>query len=140
MNEATITQYIIHTFPEVETTEDFGYTFFFYGSDHKLPFATLAASDNEYDSVSKLDREGVFRLNIGISKETFQSLFGKDKVVLSDYDFTALDRFIPHPHYAPQHFICVLNPSEVTSGRVSELLAEAYGIAVRRRARQGETQ
>lgn len=29
MNETAITQYIIETFPEVETSENFGYTFVF---------------------------------------------------------------------------------------------------------------
>ncbi len=49
MDETTITQYILDTLADVETAENFGYTFFFYGSDRKLPFATLASSDNEYD-------------------------------------------------------------------------------------------
>ena len=80
MNESSVVDYITKTFPGVETTTSFGYTFFFYRSDRKLPFATLAASDNDFDRISNLDRPGVFRLNIGISKQTFQSLFGTTKV------------------------------------------------------------
>jgi len=30
-----------------------GCTFFFYGADHKLPFATLATADNDYDRVGQ---------------------------------------------------------------------------------------
>lgn len=56
--------------PDVEQAENFGYTFFFVGPDRRLPFVTLASSDNDYDKVSKLDREGVYRVNIGVSKET----------------------------------------------------------------------
>jgi hypothetical protein len=136
MDETTIAKYITDTFAGVETTDAFGYTFFFYGPERMLPFATLVAADNEYDRVSNLDRPGVFRLNIGVSKQTFQSLFGTAKVEVSTYDFTALDTIMPHPEYAAQHFVCVLNPSDVTLTRVQALLAEAYDLAVRRHAKR----
>ena len=138
MNESSVADYITKTFPGVETTINFGYIFFFYRSDHLLPFATIASSDNEYESISKLDRPGVFRLNIGVSRETFQSLFGTDKVDVGSYDFTALDVIMPHPDYAPQSFICVLSPSEATFERIRLLLAEAYDIAVRRYTRRNK--
>lgn len=137
-NESTIVDYITNTFPDVETSENFGYTFFFYRSDHMLPFATIASSDNEYESISNLDRPGVFRLNIGVSRETFQSLFGSAKVDISSYDFTALDVIMPHPDYAPQNFICVLSPSEATFEQLRPMLAEAYDIAVRRFTRRNK--
>ena len=132
MNESSIVDDIMKTFSEVETTTAFGYTFFFYRSERKLPFATLISSDQDYDRISNLDRPGVFRLNIGISKQTFQSLFGTAKVDVNSYDFTALDVLMPHPEYAKQHFICVLSPSEATFERIRLLLAESYDIAVRR--------
>lgn len=131
-------EYITTTFPDVETTTNFGYTFFFYRSERQLPFATLIASDNEYDRISNLDRPGVYRLNIGISRETFQALFGTAKVDVSSYDFTALDVIMPHPEYAPQNFICVLSPGAMTSEKVRDLLAEAYDIAVRRFTRRNK--
>jgi hypothetical protein len=37
-----------------------------------LPFATIASTGNEYERISYLDRPGVFRLNIGVSRETFR--------------------------------------------------------------------
>jgi predicted DNA-binding protein (MmcQ/YjbR family) len=140
MTEAEIAQYILDTFPGVETATNFGYTFFFYGSDRKLPFATLASSDNEHDRVSNLDRPDVFRLNIGVSKQTFQSLFGADGVNLRNNDYTAFDRIMPHPHYAAQAFICVLNPTEATSERVRTLLGEAYELARVRSAKRTKTE
>jgi len=138
MDETSVVNYITETFPGVETTTNFGYTFFFYRSDHILPFATLISSDQDYDRFSNLDRPGVFRLNIGVSRETFQSLFGTAKVDVSSYDFTALDVIMPHPEYAQQSFICVLAPSEATFERVRALLAEAYDIAVRRYTRRSK--
>ncbi len=132
MDETAIATYITTTFPDVETSENYGYTFFFYKDDHTLPFATLISADNEYDRVSDLDRPGIFRLNIGVSRETFQSLFGTAKVNTSNYDYTALDVIMPHPEYAPQSFICVLSPGDATLEQVRTLLAEAYNIAVRK--------
>jgi hypothetical protein len=100
------------------------------------PFASLANADYDYDRFSNLDRPGVFRLNIGIRKETFQTLFGAGSVNPGDWDFTALDRIMPHPEYAAQFFVCVLNPGEATWPTVQKLLAEAHDIAVQRQARR----
>jgi hypothetical protein len=136
MDETSITQYILDTFAGVETSTNFGYTFFFYGADHMLPFATLAVADYDYDRVSNLDRPGVYRLNIGVSKQTFQSLFGASRVEVSGYDFTVLDTIMPHPEYAAQSFICVLSPSAATFQKLRPFLAEAYDLAVRRQAKR----
>jgi hypothetical protein len=136
MDASEAADYIIKTFPDVETGEAYGYTFFFFKSDHKLPFATLIASDTEYDRVSNLDRPGVYRLNIGVSRETFEALFGSAKVDVKNYDYAALDIIMPHPDYAPQNFVCVLSPTTATWDKVQGLLAEAYGIAKQRFERQ----
>jgi hypothetical protein len=132
IDESFITSYITSTFEHVETTVNLGYTFYFYRDDHMVPFATIASTGNEYETVSKLDRPGVYRLNIGVSRETFQSLFGTGKIDISGYDFTALDTIMPHPDYSAQFFICVLSPSEATFERIRPLLAEAYDIAVKK--------
>ncbi|HEX5502790.1 MAG TPA: DUF6194 family protein, partial [Thermomicrobiales bacterium] len=42
------------------------------------------------------------------------------------------DRLLPHPVYAPQSWVCVLNPSDETFQTVRPLLAEAYDQAVNR--------
>jgi hypothetical protein len=136
MDDAFVTSYITKTFVDVETSQNFGYTFFFYRDDHMLPFATLASADNEYDRVSNLDRPGVYRLNIGVSRQTFQALFGPGPIDTSSYDFTALDTLMPHPDYAAQSFLCVLSPSTATFQQVQQLLAEAYDLAVKRYQRR----
>jgi len=136
MDEKGITDYIMNTFAGVETMTTLGYTFFFYGPDRMLPFTTVATADNEGDRVSNLDRPGVFRLNIGVSKQTFQVLFGTGKVEVSAYDFTTLDTIMPHPDYAAQSWLCVLNPSDTTFEQLRPLLREAYDLAVRRAARR----
>lgn len=119
---------------DVQRTEDFGYAFFFVGKDHRLPFLTIADSDYEYDDVSNLSREGVFRINIGVSRETFDSLVGGRKP--EDVDHTALDMFLPHPDYAKQNFICILSPSGENEEKVKAAISEAHGIAKARLERR----
>ena len=45
MNETTLIQYILDSFPHIETSENFSYRFFFYGADRMRPFASLANAD-----------------------------------------------------------------------------------------------
>ena len=114
MDEATVTQFIIQSFHDVQTQEKDGVTFFFFGPDRMFPFATLVTCDNAYDSTSNLDRPGIFRLNLGIGKATFHSLFG-DSPEGTSHDFT-----------------------EATfQARVAPLIAEAYENDVRKKARKG---
>lgn len=147
LDAAAVTQYIIDTFASVETTDAMGYTFFFYGAERKMPFATIAHEDNEYDSASQLHRPGVFRLNIGVRKETYRALFGPHPaasenpkgVVATGHDFAAINQLMPHPVYAPQSWVCILTPSpETFRNTVQPLLAEAYAIALERQARREE--
>ena len=143
MNEASITQTITSTFDSVHAVDAWGDTFFFYNPGRTLPdeiyFASLKAKDDEYDNFSNLNRPSTFRLNIGIGKATYRSLFGAPssrlsgnaKVVSGSYDFAALDQLLPHPVYGRQYWVCVLNPSDETFQNVIQpLLVEAYEIAV----------
>ena len=132
IDESFITNYITSSFENVKTTVNLGYTFFIYRDDDMLPFTTIASTGNEYEKISNLERPGVYRLNIGVSRETFKSLFGTNKPDISTYDFTALDVIMPHPDYSAQFFICVLSPGESTFERIKPLLAEAYDIAVKK--------
>jgi len=143
MDESSITQYIMDTFDGIETATLPGATFFFYGPDRMLPFVTLVTND-DFDQASNLNRPSVYRLNIGIGKQTFLSLFGSKQprpgaggAPDSSYDFTALDRLMPHPDYGHLYWVCVLNPSDATfQEKVQPLLAEAYELAVRRENRR----
>jgi hypothetical protein len=146
MNEDMITQYILDTFRGVDTVTADGNTFFFYDPEHKFPFVTLVTND-AYEQISDLDRPGVFRLNIGIGKQSFRALFGVSTppadpgdAGAGGYDFTALDQLMPHPVYGRMYWMCVLNPSAQTfETAVQPLLAEAYQLSVgkygKRRAR-----
>ena len=108
-----------------------GDMFFYCGPDRRMPFATLVRSDYPgHDERSALGRPGVYRLNIGVGRETFQRLLGfAPSAVPNDLDYTALDRLIPHPVYAPQSWLSVLNPGPATSAQARELLAGAHARA-----------
>jgi hypothetical protein len=143
VDQDAIIQYVTDTFAGVEVLRPTdgpgeGDTFFFYDPERdidpqrRLPFATIVVKDyGDFDNASHLNRADVFRLNIGVSRDTFRALFGD----VTDYDFAALDRLMPHPVYAPQSFLCVLNPSPETFETVRPLLAEAYSIVAARHAR-----
>ena len=101
--------------------------------EHLHPFATVVTADR-HDPASNLDREGVYRLNFGVAKKTYESILGprpswpKDgaMVVETGHDYTALNKLMPHPVYSPQSWMCVLNPSEETFASLRPLLVEAY--------------
>jgi hypothetical protein len=133
MNQAEVEAFV-EQLDNVQREDNFGYVFYFVGDDHRLSFVTIANSDNEYDSVSNLNREGVFRVNIGVSRETFQALLGDTRS--GDVDYSALDVFLPHPDYAKQHFVCILSPSQANEERTKQLIVEAHSIAAARLARR----
>jgi Family of unknown function (DUF6194) len=163
MDEASITRYITDTFDGVDVfvasreagspEVSWGDIFFYYDPGRKLPpdrrfpFATIVIKDYEnFDCASNLNRSGVFRLNIGVGKDTYRSLFGPQPsalgsggVVDTGHDFTALDQLLPHPVYAPQSWVCVLNPGAATFQAVRPLLAEAYDRSYRKHGKARPT-
>jgi hypothetical protein len=141
MNEAEITQYITSTFDDVKITVHERNSFFSYDPEQKFPFATLMTNDVN-DQASNLNRPNVFRLNIGVSRETYQALFGEQPVfapnggvIATGHDYTTLDKLMPHPIYAPMSWVCVLNPAK-TLETVKQLLAEAYEMDVRKHSKR----
>lgn len=145
MNDTEISHYITSTFNGVDVLSASGDSFFYYNpdnnpeADRKFPWATLVTSDGN-DPFSNLNRPSVYRLNIGVSKTTFQALFGSPKPSSSNdgaafegYDYTALDQIMPHPVYGKMYWVSVLNPTDETlEQNVRPLLTEAYEAAVKK--------
>lgn len=130
-----LTAYIGHTFPDADILSIPGATFFSLDPEKHFPnFATIVTSDDDYDEGARLSREGVFRINLGLTRATFDRLTAS----VVDPDFSALDTVLPHPTYARQHWIGILNPSHETFERVLRpLLAEAHDRLASQRARHG---
>jgi len=135
VDEVSILRYIAHAYPDADIFTAGSGTFISCdGEKHWPNFATLVTSD-EYDPASDLDRPGVFQLNIGVSKATFEKAVGSN----TNPDYTALDTLMPHPVYAMQHWVSILNPSEATFDKVvKQLLDEAHERVARARRKVAE--
>ncbi|MGH7496054.1 MAG: DUF6194 family protein [bacterium] len=135
MHQAEVEAFVAEL-ENVQREEAFGYLFFFVGNDHRLPFVTIANSDQDFDNVSNLNRDGVFRINIGVSKETYKNLIGEPSS--EPVDYSVLDTFLPHPEYSKQNFICILNPFGENVDTTKKLLVEAHSIAAARLQRKAK--
>ena len=133
MNQSEVEAFV-SKLDNVQRDDSYGYAMYFVGDEHLVPFVSIASSDNEYDSVSDLNREGIYRINIGVGRETFDSLVGNMK--LEDIDYSALDVLIPHPEYAKQHFVCILNPSGENEELTKKLITEAHDLVANRLERK----
>jgi hypothetical protein len=128
-----ITSWITSTYPEARVASAMGATFFSLTDEHWPNFATIVTTDeHDMGTPSNLSRDGVFRLNIGVGKDTFARLVGS----MADPDHAALDRVVPHPVYARQRWISILNPSRRTfDDVVKPLIAEAHDRLARPRGK-----
>lgn len=150
MTDVEMGQYIFETFKGVDEVVNEDNHFYFYNpdpnvpADHMFPFVTLMTNDVN-DTFSNLNRPGIWRLNIGVSKQTFRALFGlpqraskvedaetaEEDEDVKGSDFTALDTIMPHPVYGRMYWVCVVNPSpETLAEKVRPLMDEAYNAAV----------
>lgn len=118
-----------------------GDTFFFYDPDgvtvpeRRLPYATIVTGDYPgFDEASDLDRPGVFRVNVWVGKSTSEAHSA------DDIDYTVLDQVIPHPVYAKQSWLSVLNPGPNTDNTVRDLLREAHAGAKNRYVKRQEAE
>jgi hypothetical protein len=107
------------------------------GSPRKMPFATIVTKDYAgFDVESKLDRGGLFRLNLDLGREAFNTLFGFGPKDLpahrAKYDFAALDLVFPHPAYGEQGWASVINPSAASKEKVESLMRLALDRALGR--------
>ncbi|WP_372490083.1 DUF6194 family protein [Chitinophaga sedimenti] len=66
---------------------------------------------------------------IGAPKDTYAKLFPAGE---QQWDFTTLNTLMPHPHYAAQHYICILSPAEEKLQKIYDLIDEAHAMAKRR--------
>ncbi|MCM0675302.1 DUF6194 family protein [Micromonospora phytophila] len=146
MEPREMKRHICRTFAGVRALDAGGDTFLLYDpagdlpAERQLPFATIVTGDR-YDTASQLSRPGFWRLNIGLTRAAYRELFpaaapGRNvrAAPVPGVDHAAVDIVMPHPVYASQHWVCVVNPGEATLGTIGHLLADAYGFAARKHA------
>ena len=131
-----ITRIILERYPEADVVEALGATFFSLDPEKHWPnFATIVTTDEHDEGApSRLSRPGTFRLNLGIGRATFERLVGS----MAAPEYAAFDRILPHPVYAKQRWISILNPTDATfRDVVLPLLAEAHDRVAAQRERRG---
>src|SRR3954468_9513205 len=103
-----ITNWITTTYPDTVVAEALNARFFSLTENSWPNFATIVTTDeHDMGSPSNLARPGVFRLNIGVGRATFERLISDTQ----EPDYAALDTILPHPVYAKQRWVAILNPS-----------------------------
>jgi Family of unknown function (DUF6194) len=112
-------------------------------ANQRFPFATLVCSDYPgWDSYSELDRDGVFRLNVAVGRTAYERLLGHSPAEHGQhsdaYDYAEVDVLLPHPVYAGQGWVSIVNPGPRTTELAQRLLVEAHDLAQGRwRRRRG---
>jgi hypothetical protein len=133
--------FILLTCEGVVPKQSWGETAYFYNPGQILKngtyFATVKKDDGPNDKASGLCRDGVWRLNLGLSRSTFTELFGdpparpsKGKAIEGGWDFTKTDQLTPHPVYGWMCWIAGVNPSPRTFETCMPLIADAHAKAV----------
>jgi hypothetical protein len=144
MDIEKIIKFLLDIYPVLKLNNNWGEKGLFYNPNNLFVkgayVLTFKEKDGKHDSASFLNREGIYRLNLKISKETFLKLFGyvpvrpsAGGVVDTKHDFSRIDELMPHPVYGWMTWVCVLNPSEKTFYRLCEegLFQEAFQAAVK---------
>ena len=130
--------------PGLVTSEGAGDFYVFYDpdgvtvADNRFPFVTLMTGDR-YDAASNLDRdERTYRVNVGVGRRAYEDVFGKApreaagyRVIDTGHDYTTTDAVLPHPFYAPLHWVCVVAPGPRTRDQLAALVETAYAEAAR---------
>ncbi|HWS32676.1 MAG TPA: DUF6194 family protein [Actinoplanes sp.] len=111
--------------------------FFFAGEDRMRPFATIVLHDvPDFDERSRLSEPGRYRVNVEVGRAKFKSLFGYGPEEFSTHqqtiDFAATDTLMPHPAYAVQGWVGVVNPGPSTADVLDELLEHARSRSLAR--------
>lgn len=125
-------------YPEIA----WGDYFFYYAPDGQVPqrqqpYATIVTKNYPGDALSDLDPSGRWRLNVHVGRARFAELLGVDpKSAGRSADISAEDTVIPHPVYAGQGWIAIVNPGTRTFPTAIELLRQAHQAAQRRANRR----
>jgi hypothetical protein len=139
----TLMQRIQLKYPALTENKNWGERGLFYNPQGQFAkgayVLTFKEKDGKNDSASKLNHGNRYRLNLKISKGSFIKLFtsvpkrpAAGEVIEGEYNFTELDKLLPHPVYGWMTWVCILNPTLQTIEKMESdgLFEEAYEAAV----------
>jgi hypothetical protein len=119
-----------------------GDSFFYFDPDdderNRLhPFTTIVTKNYAgFDEASDLDRSGIFRLNIAVGRAAFLDMLGFDphqhSAHAGEFNYAHLDALLPHPVYAAQGWVSILNPGERMLDTAKSLIAGGRDLAAKR--------
>lgn len=135
-----IMDYVTTHYPGMVVNHNWGERGLFYNPEGRLPkgiyVMTFKEKDGPNDKASNVNREGVYRLNLGLSKQTYAHIFGEipqrppaGGIVDTGHHFHMVDKIMPHPVYGWMSWIGVLNPSDRTFERLKPLIDESIAMA-----------
>ncbi len=138
---------VVARYPGVVPAASWGETSLFVNPGGQLPrgvyFCTLKDHDGAHDRASQLDRDGVYRLALGLPPAAYLQRFGarparpsKGGVVATGHDFTQLNVLMPHPVYAWMGWVQLLSPSREAFDALLPLLDAAHAAATAACARR----
>ncbi|MEP7766185.1 DUF6194 family protein [Sanguibacter sp. 25GB23B1] len=109
-----------------------GDLFFYYAPDGEVPqttqpFATVVTKDYPGDEACRLDRAGVFRVNVHAGRAAVEEVAASEAA--QAVDLAALDQVVVHPVYGTIGWLAVVCPGPSTSERLAALLLSAYDDA-----------
>jgi hypothetical protein len=131
---------LFNRFDHLSVKRTWGETSLFFNpkgaSAHGSYFVTIKESDGENDKASNLVRSGIFRVSFGLSRDSYEALFGpkpprpaKGGVVETGHDFMQINLLMPHPIYAWMNWVQVLNPSQEAWNSNQNLIQESYELS-----------
>ena len=149
MTPDKILNYCLNTLEGTVLVSSWGERGIFYNPGGKLKrgvyVLTVKEKDGENDKSSRLSREGVYRVSLGLRPETFLRLFGplpprppKGGIVEMPFDFSQPDCLLPHPVYARMGWVCGMNPSPRTFETLKPLIEESYEYAREKYAKRAK--
>lgn len=112
----------------------------FYNPGNKLAkgiyILTFKEKDGPNDNASNVNRDGIYRLNLGISKDSFIALFGEipkrpsaGKTINTGHNFQKLDTIMHHPVYGWMSWIAIHNSGKQTFEILKPLINESVKMA-----------
>lgn len=122
--------------PDIAWGDTFCYALDPDGEARKMPFATIVIKDYDgFDLESRLNRGGLYRVNLDIGKELFEENFGFAPREFDShrgkFDFAELGRFFPHPVYGANGWISIIQPDATTRATLELMLDAAIARAYR---------
>ena len=141
MKQKEVFDYCLKAFPGTVLNKNWGEWGIFYNPEGKLSrgvyILTIKEKDGDNDKASNVNRPGIYRINLGVRKETFRALFSAipkrptaGGIVDMPFDFTVSNTILPHPVYAWMSWICMLSPTEEGFESLRPYIRESYELAI----------